>query len=136
MYINNVWYTWNNKKQNPNTYLDHSQWQMTIIFSLTSTDVLKFIVIPHRKLEVSEPVLVIKMNLLVSENYLSHFPTLMWQSSFHSGTVFIDIRKKLRSWEIKFQRNRVPAKYFSRQLGEQQSKLYSPSRKFGRLGDR
>jgi hypothetical protein len=82
-------------------YLDHSQWKMTIFFSLTSTDVLKFIVIPHRKLGVSESVLVIKMNLLVSENYLSHFPTLIWQSSFHSGTVFIDIRKKLGSWEIK-----------------------------------
>jgi hypothetical protein len=88
------------KKQNPSTYLDHSQWKMTIFFSLTSTDVLKFIVIPHRKLGVSEPVLVIKMTLLVSENYLSHFPTLIWQSSFRSGTVFIDIGKKLGSWEI------------------------------------
>ena len=44
---------------------------------------------------------VIKMNLLVSENYLSHFPTLIWQLSFRSETVFIDIGKKLGSWEIK-----------------------------------
>ena len=136
-----MWYTWNNIKLNPNTYLDHSQWKMTIIFSLASTDVLKFIVIPHRKLGMSEPVLVIKMNLLVSENYLSHFPTLIWQLSFRSGTVLIDIGKKFQSSKEvgvlrtkKFKRNRVLAKYFSRQLGEQQSKLYSPSRKYGCLG--
>jgi hypothetical protein len=59
------------------------------------------LMIPHRKFGVSEPVLVIKMNLLVSENYLSHFLTLIWQSSFCSGTAFIDIGKKLGSWEIK-----------------------------------
>jgi hypothetical protein len=48
------------------------------------------------------------------------------------GTVFIDIgvlRNK------KFQRNRFPAKYFSRQLGEQQSKLYSPDKNLVALGD-
>ena len=90
------------------------------------------LMIPHRKCGVSEPVLVIKMNLLVSENYLSHFLTLIWQSSFRLGTVFIDIgvlRNK------KFQRNRFPAKYFSRQLGEQQSKLYSPDKNLVALGD-
>jgi hypothetical protein len=38
-------------------------------------------------------VLVIKMNLLVSENYLSHFPILIWQLSFRLATLFTIVRR-------------------------------------------
>ena len=132
VYINNVWYTWNNKKQNTNTYLDHSQWKMTIIFSLTSTYVLKFIAIPHRKLGVSEPG-------FGNQNELTGFRKLSFSFPHTDLTIKFSFRNNFywyreEVWVLrkkKFQRNRVPAKYFSRQLGEQQSKLYSPSRKSG-----
>jgi hypothetical protein len=103
VYINSVWYTWNNKKQNPNTYLDHSQWKVINTsyhaYFCLSDNMWRYLesVKPPQKHKTSEEkatylywnslwfpienlgcpsrVLVIKMNLLVSENYLSHFPT-------------------------------------------------------------
>ena len=109
-----MWCTWINKKQNPNTYLDHSQWKITIIFSLTSTDVLKFIVIPHRKFGVSEPGFGNQNELTGFRKLSFSFPHTDLTIKFSFGNSFYWYQEEVGVLRNKkFQRNRVPAKYFT-----------------------
>jgi hypothetical protein len=87
---------------------------MMIIFSLTSTDVLKFIVIPHRKLGVSKPGFGNQNELTGFRKLSFSLPHTDLTIKFSFGNSFYCYREEVGVLRNKkFQRNRVPAKYFT-----------------------